>query len=554
MPAKKSSKKRAAAKSKKRTHGRAKKSVATSAGKKSSAAGAKSSKSMKKAAGGAGAAKKAPKKASKKGGSKSAGVGLSTRSVLLVNMIPRALSGEFHQDSEPHLTVNPANPLQIVGTAFTPDPGGGSNAPIFVSTDGGNTWTLNSIVPSAPGARTGTSDITTSFNNNASRIYGGILRLPSGNQELLRANDFTAPTTMSVLESRGGPDQPFVHATTVKSGTDRGKDRVYIGNNDLAVSTFRGGDGKTATIDQSLNAASGTPAFRKIRIEVRDTFGQDGPQVRPVTHPDGTTYAAFYRWRSTSGSFPSNTMVVTSADVVVVRDDKGGSGTNPFRDLVDPGDQQAGMRVVKGISFPFMSQGTATTGQQRLGGSLSIAVDPRDSKRVYLAWADRKPGSNDMQTLHLARSENGGETWSTDLLTIPSATNAALAINSEGKIGLLYQEFKATTGDPRWITHVRRSTDSTNWDDLILANVSAVNPPKTPNGFDPYIGDYDHIVAVGKDFYGVFSASNVPNKLNFPNGVKYLRNANFETRRLLRLDNVTPVTPSIDPFFFKLTE
>ena len=71
--------------------------------------------------------------------------------ILVVNMIPQALSGETNQDSEPNLAVNHANPLQIAGSAFTPDPMGGENAPIFVSNDGGNTWLLNSIVPSQPG-------------------------------------------------------------------------------------------------------------------------------------------------------------------------------------------------------------------------------------------------------------------------------------------------------------------------------------------------------------------------------------------------------------------
>ena len=46
-------------------------------------------------------------------------------SVQVVNMIPRSLSDEVEQDSEPSITVNPANPQEIVGTAFTPDPFGG---------------------------------------------------------------------------------------------------------------------------------------------------------------------------------------------------------------------------------------------------------------------------------------------------------------------------------------------------------------------------------------------------------------------------------------------
>jgi hypothetical protein len=38
--------------------------------------------------------------------------------ILVVNMIPKALSGEAEQDSEPSLAVNPADPSQIVASAF----------------------------------------------------------------------------------------------------------------------------------------------------------------------------------------------------------------------------------------------------------------------------------------------------------------------------------------------------------------------------------------------------------------------------------------------------
>src|SRR6476660_6546963 len=53
--------------------------------------------------------------------------------VVIVNMMPKSLSFETQQDSEPTLAVNPANPRQIAGSAFTPDPGGGNLAPIYVS-------------------------------------------------------------------------------------------------------------------------------------------------------------------------------------------------------------------------------------------------------------------------------------------------------------------------------------------------------------------------------------------------------------------------------------
>jgi len=38
------------------------------------------------------------------------------QTVRVVNMIPTTASGETNHDSEPNLAVNPANPLQLVGT------------------------------------------------------------------------------------------------------------------------------------------------------------------------------------------------------------------------------------------------------------------------------------------------------------------------------------------------------------------------------------------------------------------------------------------------------
>ena len=55
-------------------------------------------------------------------------------------------------------------------------------------------------------------------------------------------------------------------------------------------------------------------------------------------------------------------------------------------------------------------------------------------------------------------------------------------------------------------------------------------PANTPApAFLPYIGDYDHLMAVGKNFYGIFSANNTPDMTNFPNGVTFQRNIDVGT-------------------------
>jgi hypothetical protein len=484
--------------------------------------------------------KQSPPRSSKPGAKKATARRKSKRTakaggpvVLLVNMIPRSLSGESHQDSEPTIAVNPANPLQIAASAFTPDPLKGSFSPIYISGDGGNTWTLNSIVP-GNNRLTGTSDITLNFSRSTNTLFAGILRGDSRSMRLniLRTKNFAGATPMEILVDRTHVDQPYVQVATVADGPDKGKDRVYVGNNDLSV---RGG---SATIDQSLNGTVVNPTFKSIRIESRTTSGQDGPPVRPSIHPDGTAYAIYHSWRSFNDDTGEGT-----ADIVVLRDDRGGTGPKPFTDLADPIDGKAGVRVAQNTKFNF----NGVLGQQRLGGDVALVVDPTNSDTVYIAYNDDHGA---LYMLHLLRSKDRGRTWSSELRTIRNALNPALAINNAGRVGFLYQQLTGTGAAQRWVTKLELSTNGTNWNALVLATVPADTPPAD---FDPYLGDYAHLMSVGKDFYGIFSANNTPKKTNFPNGIVYQRNANWTTNTLLDVDNTRPVHPSIDPFFLKVT-
>jgi hypothetical protein len=470
------------------------------------------------------------KKTTKKTSKKKA----ATPAVLLVNIVPKSLSGETHQDSEPTIAVNPANPLQIVASAFTPDPQRGQFAPIYISQDGGNTWTLNSIVPGA-NRTTGTADITVQFGKTSNVLYAGILRGDSRTtrMNILRTKNFAASTPMELLVNRNNIDQPYVQVGTVSSGPDKGKDRLYVGNNDFGAT-----DGSTATIDHSLNAGSTNPSFKKTRIESRETPGQDGPPIRPSIHPDGTAYAIYHSWRSFDDQSGEGT-----ADIVVVRDDKGGTGAKPFSDLLDPQDNKVGVRVAQNTKFNF----NGFLGLQRTGGDVALTVDPTNSDVLYIAYNDDRGAD---YVLHLLRSQDRGKTWSADLRTIRNALNPGLAVNNAGKLGFLYQQLGGTGAAQQWVTKLELTTNGSAWTTLTLARTPADRPPAK---FDPYLGDYAHLMAVGKDFYGIFSANNTPKKANFPSGVVYQRNANWTTNTLLGVDNTTPVLISIDPFFLKVT-
>src|SRR5881398_481399 len=78
--------------------------------------------------------------------------------IRVVDLIPASLSGETWQDAEPFLALYASNPRLMAASAFTPNPGGSASAtaPIFVSDDGGDSWTLRNTLPS----QTMTADIT----------------------------------------------------------------------------------------------------------------------------------------------------------------------------------------------------------------------------------------------------------------------------------------------------------------------------------------------------------------------------------------------------------
>jgi hypothetical protein len=100
------------------------------------------------------------------------------------------------------------------------------------------------------------------------------------------------------------------------------------------------------------------------------------------------------------------------------------------------------------------------------------------------------------------------------------------------------------------VTHLRRSPDGTTWSDDTMSDFPGEGAGAPPHPLGPYLADYDRVMNVGKNFYGVFTASNEPTTV--PAGTSFLRNVSATTP--VGSDGITPVAVSMDPYFFRTTE
>ena len=457
----------------------------------------------------------------------------------VVNMIPNSWSDEQNQDCEPNLSVNPANLGEIIGTAFTFDnPAGtsavspamtGNWAPIFSSVDGGDTWALQFVLPSAAGDQLPTWDVTCRYGGASGEVYSGLIS-PGGFTILINRapNASTQQTTITTVTG----DQPFLEATTTVAG-GVSHDRLFVGYN---------ANSSRSTANVFLDATVAAPTTTATALDVRFSF--DMPPTRTAIHRSGAIYCAFYSY---NGAVASPT---DQRDVVVVKDLNWGASVPPFQALFDTGDGKAGVRVATGISNPWYNSNfeDPSFGNDRYGPELAIAVDPNDGARIYITYMTGTSAAD--AALHLRRSDDGGQNWSSDVRVIPKAKNPSLAINSRGLVGLVYQQVVGAN----WMTVLEVSHDG--FFASFATHVLAMTPTSTPTPASvmaTYLGDYIKLLSVGEDFYGVFCAGNEPVQANFPSGVTYHRNVNWATQTLLANDGVTPVPTSIDPFFFKLS-
>lgn len=479
--------------------------------------------------------------------------------VRVVNMIPAMFGNETTWNPEPTLAVHPADRGLLAASSFllgTDVCAGASVSPILVSRDTGATWSIVCALPTPGVAGLPPSDVVLRWGRGKRRLYAAFIwSLPDHPQslQLFATDDVFAPQPMRFIMGHDLVDQPDLLVI------DRqGHDRVMVSG------SYKNADStpQTAAILWADDPEAGTP-FRRIGLEHRVIGGQNFA-VRLATHASGRVYAMY-------DAVPAilDTSNTTFLDFVVARDDFFGSSSHPFAALRERprpaspaicpiGDGLPGVRVVRCRPFAydaFGESGDAFGFQRRLPVLMSVAADPTDRRgsTVYVAWADSS--GSDHQRVTVAKSVDGGQRW-TRLLSIPNATNPAIAVDSLGRLGFLFQQLAIDSATNRWVTRLLLSRDDMKHArEYVLASTPALAALVR---VQPYIGDWVELHARGSEFLGVFSAANIPDSTNFPNGVIYQRRVSLESGKLLARRPVAgsvsgdQIAPSIDPFFFRV--
>lgn len=146
----------------------------------------------------------------------------------------------------------------------------------------------------------------------------------------------------------------------------------------------------------------------------------------------------------------------------------------------------------------------------------AIAVGPDDS--VWVAWQDSSiglfcitaPCYGPRDGIALARSTDGGQTWSSPVLVngdpLVQAFTPAIRVTASGTIGVSYYDLRDNTPDPATLltSHwLATSADGVNWTEQLISGPFDLSI--APDALGLFLGDYTGLTSAGESFLPFFA-------------------------------------------------
>jgi hypothetical protein len=383
------------------------------------------------------------------------------------------------EDSEPSISVDPTNPMRIAVVAFSGNWGGGTNAPVWISTNGGSTWTKSLIIGTPASGAGGSNDQKVVFDSLGRLV---VVELDfAGNDFIYRQTGvFGTPLTSGTAY---GNDQP--HLDVDRTGASPCFNRTYSPWMNFGVAPERSTAERSADFGVTVNAtAAGNPAFpnRTTRIAVA---------------PNGRAYIIY---KSREGAVDAN---FENVHFRVERSDDCGVTWN--------GLGATGVPVHSGTAITWFTSSWGNAAKGKVGRARSsdawIAVDPT-SGDIYAAYCHRD--ASGFGQIFVARSTDMGATWSSTRVTDGTHHSAfpEVAVAANGAIGVLYIDYNDSGANIVFRHRLARSFNhGSTWSH---SNLQSMDPTPFANARNGYLwGDYEGITAHGNTFYGVFTGQSI---------------------------------------------
>ncbi len=380
--------------------------------------------------------------------------------------------------TEPAVAVNPANPEQVVAVFQ-------DNVHAAYSRDAGKNWQVEDIAPKNYRV---SGDVSVAFDNQGHAFvcyiafdklgtfnYWGhgatrngifVKRSPDGGKTW-------EENPIPVAEQPTLPGIPFEDKPYIVADNSKSKfaGNLYIGwtrwrltDSQMVISRSTD-DGRTWSAPLEIDAHPGLP-----RDDNGAAEGFDG-----TVGPDGTLYAIW--------SQGDVIMMVTSKD--------GGRSFSRARPIIH--------------TAPIMF---AIDTLDRANGFPQIAVDPK-SKRLYVTWSDYRNGDID---IFLATSSDGGKHWSSpNRVNNDPVHNGSeqffqwLAVDPvDSSVNVIFYDRRIDPQNRKEIVVLARSADGGR----TFSNYAWTDEPFEAGGV--FFGDYSGIAAYGGRVYGVWTEKPAP--------------------------------------------
>jgi len=406
-------------------------------------------------------------------------------------------------DTEPTIAVNPANPNEIVITAFSG--GWAPNAPLWHSTDGGATWGKQFTIPTPPGVQIMSGPVLCPCDQVADYGRGGRLSITFlvGNTDIhtgTTTNPANLPawnwlvmggvTQRTNFTGIGNSDQPWLEVN--RNPMTEPEDDVYVG-----YDNFNGGPNMQVSVARGTN-----PPNFIIDNQSGTSTATINPGHRLAVDPrNGAVYSLFQR--STGAGAGGSKRI----DYMLNRSTDGGATWNL---------NGMAMGITVASADSTQPQPKFGTVNALLGGVLSATVDPTNGD-VYYVFGNRDSatGNNRLSIIRLTDNGAGGLTIGAPSF-VSAQTQAALpsvAVTNNGTVGVLFTTFDgfgAMSGLPVFTAHLALSSDhGATFTDRVLSTFLSVTGDSGASR-QRVLGDYQQMKSVGNTFFGVFTGNGVP--------------------------------------------